>query len=197
MNTPTPTPRTDTEITFTGTYTCTHHNDAERTACPVCLVAALTAERDQLRADCENETKWAAHYLAESIAVKGERDQLRAENATLRAGQKACEACDEPTAFEVRQLRAELTAEREKSERYRLVTLRQDAELAEMHTSFAGNVHTENRVLQAELATERARLDWVFRNCKVTADDYTTGNRDVYAIHDREDLGAAMKEGAK
>ena len=68
-----------------------------------------------------------------------------------------------------------LTAEREKAERYRLVTLKQDA----------------------ELATERARLDWVFRNCKVTADDYTTGNRDVYAIHDREDLGAAMKEDAK
>jgi len=50
---------------------------------------------------------------------------------------------------------------------------------------------------EAELATERARLDWVFRNCKVTADDYTTGHRDVYAIHDREDLGAAMKEGAQ
>ncbi len=44
-----------------------------------------TTERDQLRADCENETKWAAHYLAESIAVKGERDQLRAELATERA----------------------------------------------------------------------------------------------------------------
>jgi len=50
--------------------------------------------------------------------------------------------------------------------------------------------------LRNELAAERARLDWVFRNCKVTADDFTTGNRDVYAIHDREDLGAAMKEDA-
>jgi hypothetical protein len=37
--------------TLTGTYTCTHHNDAERTACPVCLVTALTAERDELRAE--------------------------------------------------------------------------------------------------------------------------------------------------
>ena len=51
--------------------------------------------------------------------------------------------------------------------------------------------------LQRELRTERARLDWVFRNCKVTAEDYTTGNRDVYAIHDREGLDAAMKEDAK
>ena len=74
-----------------------------------------------------------------------------------------------------RALERELAAEREKSERYRLAMLK----------------------LDAELATERARLDWVFRNCKVTADDYTTGNRDVYAIHDREDLGAAMKEDAK
>jgi len=91
----TPTPRTDAEITFTGAYTCTHHNDQQRAACPVCIITALTAERDQ-----------------------------------LRAATKACEACDEPTAFEVRQLRAELTAEREKSERYRLATLKLDAELA-------------------------------------------------------------------
>jgi hypothetical protein len=276
----TPTPRTDAEITFTGTYTCTHHNDAERTACPVCLVTALTAERDQLRAalalgqeNCDavyDELRGDCDELrGDVVRLTSERDQLRAENATLRAAQKACEACDEPTAFEVRQLRAELGAEREKAERYRLVTLRQDAELAEMHTSFAGNVHLDNIRLraeverwqtvaatmseerehnaneasrlraeverltvacdkfsnfeieqgdwkaraeraeaaetvalanwngvleramkaEAELATERARLDWVFRNCKVTADDY--------AIHDREDLGAAMKEDAK
>ena len=45
------------------------------------------------------------------------------------------------------------------------------------------------RELERELAIERARLDWVFHNCKVFAADCT--------IHDREDLGAAMKEGAK
>jgi|694.fasta_scaffold11339_24 hypothetical protein len=132
--TPTPTPRTDDAQWGTGKVTTDFARALERE------LTALTAERDQLRADCENETKWAAHYLAESIAVKGERDHLRAE-----------------------------------VERYRLVTLK----------------------LDAELAAERARLDWVFRNCKVTADDYTTGNRDVYAIHDREDLGAAMKEDAQ
>jgi transposase-like protein len=43
----------DTEITFTAAYTCTHHNDRQRAACPVCLVAALTAERDELRAEVE------------------------------------------------------------------------------------------------------------------------------------------------
>ena len=30
--------------------TCTHHNNQQRAACPVCLVTALTAERDQLLA---------------------------------------------------------------------------------------------------------------------------------------------------
>jgi hypothetical protein len=250
----TPTPRTDTEITFTGAYTCTHHNDQMRAACPVCLVSALTAERDelrdeaasqrlhgglifqltaerdQLRADCENETKWAAHYLAESIAVKAERDQLRAEVErfkgwlsepqalhahclrTLNEGQIAhlfgermteivnraeraeaivgklqeLHGCSQEMVVHwcehaanrslgLDQARSELATEQEKSERYRLASLK----------------------LDAELAAERARLDWVFHNCKVTADDFTTGNRDVYAIHDREDLGAAMKEGEK
>ena len=33
--------------------TCTHHNNQQRAACPVCLVTALTAERDQLRAEVE------------------------------------------------------------------------------------------------------------------------------------------------
>jgi hypothetical protein len=193
MNTPTPTPRTDaatypadclgktlvtnrdcsraleTElVTLTGAYTCTHHNDQQRAACPVCLVTklrsevaelkalseldfemfhairmkltaacgdpfklvnealdALIAERDQLRADCENETKWAAHYLAESIAVKAERDQLL---AALALGQENCDDvydelrgdCDELRGDVVRltaraeRADADLAAERER-----------------------------------------------------------------------------------
>ena len=47
MSTPTP--------TLTGAYTCTHHNDRERTECPVCLVVALTTERDKLRAELAKE----------------------------------------------------------------------------------------------------------------------------------------------
>ena len=129
----TPTPRTDA-----ATYPAD------------CLGTTLVTNRDCSRA-----------LETELTALTAERDQLRAENATLRAAQKACEACDEPTAFEVRKLSAR-------------------AEKAD-----------------AELAAERAQLDWVFRNCKVTADDFTTGNRDVYAIHDRDDLGAAMKGDAK
>jgi hypothetical protein len=95
---------------------------------------------------------------------------FEADDDQYRAGNAATDMRDECAKIE-----RELVAEREKAERYRLASLK----------------------LDAELATERARLDWVFRNCKVTADDYTTGNRDVYAIHDREDLGAAIKEDAK
>jgi hypothetical protein len=92
-------------------------------------------ERDQLRADCENETKWAAHYLAESIAVKGERDHLQAQ---LRALTLIC-GTNDANKFETwidranaraERAEAELAAERERSERYRLVTLHRDAELA-------------------------------------------------------------------
>lgn len=54
----------------------------------------------------------------ELVALTAERDRLRADNSTLRAAQKACEACDEPTAFEVRQLRAR--AERAEAEVERL-----------------------------------------------------------------------------
>jgi len=76
-STPTPTPRTDAAVKLT--FAAGHNT--------VCPNFARTLER-------------------ELTALTAERDQLRAENATLRAAQKACEACDEPTAFEVRQLRA-------------------------------------------------------------------------------------------
>ena len=96
----TPTPRTDTEITFTGTYTCTHHNDAERTACPVCLVAALTAERDQLRAELAAETwhKERANWREEVGQLKLEIFNLSLElqqwKSTVR---KIEECCDKPS----------------------------------------------------------------------------------------------------
>ena len=141
MNTPTPTPRTDA-----ATYpadclgaTLVTNRDLARTL--ERELAALIAERDQLRADCENETKWAAHYLAQSIA-----DKARAERAEAEA------------------------------ERYRLVTLR----------------------LDAELASERARLDWLMAGgvCMIQH----TGGFHVSRLHapvSRAAIDAAMKEDAK
>ena len=100
-----------TPITLTGAYTCTHHNDKQRTECPVCLVATLRARADRAEAD-----------------------------------------------------------------------------LAALEQSFDDNCRGVVKIAD-DLATERARLDWVFHNCKVTSDDFT--------VHDREDLGVAMKEDAK
>ena len=67
------------------------------------------------------------------------------------------------------------------------------AELAEMHKSFAGNVHTENRVLQTELAAERARLDWLESDVGMDwqCDNFAGGF--VY----RAKVDTAMKEAGK
>ena len=74
-----------------------------------------------------------------------------------------------------------------------LAALRARAERAEDNLAALKQCHDDNCRgvvrIAAELATERARLDWVFHNCKVTSDDFT--------VHDREDLGVAMKEDAK
>ena len=157
MSTPTP--------TLTGAYTCTHHNDRERAACPVCLVTTLTAERDQLRAELAAEREKVTMLLSDAYALtKNWHDRAERAEADAAAYLKRAESFSK--------LADEAEAE---AERYRLVTLRQDA----------------------ELAAEREKLDWVFQNCKVEANDYTTGNLDVYYVHDREDLGAIVKEDAK
>jgi hypothetical protein len=82
----------DTEIAFTGTYTCTHH-----TACPVCLVTALTAERER-----------AERYRLATL-------KLDAELAAERARMKKIET-DHKCLYEVRE-RCELWKQRaEKAE---------------------------------------------------------------------------------
>jgi cell division protein FtsB len=70
----------DTEITFTGAYTCTNHNDRQRAECPVCLVAKLTAERDQLRAEVERLKHGTVAQFKDAFI-----DELKRENAELRA----------------------------------------------------------------------------------------------------------------
>ena len=74
-----------TPITLTGAYTCTHHNDKQRAACPVCLVTALTTERDQLRTELA-EWQASAHLKGEAIdSLLVECDRLRAEVKRLKA----------------------------------------------------------------------------------------------------------------
>ena len=67
-----------TPITLTGAYTCTHHNDQQRTECPVCLVAALAAERDQLRAELAAE-RARLDYLLQWDVTFHDRADIDAE----------------------------------------------------------------------------------------------------------------------
>ena len=85
---------TPTEIKLSWAYTCLHHNDKQRVECPVCLVTALTAERDQLRAELADQ---AARFHDEIVSRQG----------TVRANQ-------ELDLKELNQLRDQLAAEREK-----------------------------------------------------------------------------------
>ena len=161
----TPTPRTDA-----ATYpadclgkTLVTNRDLARTL--ETELATLTTERDQLR---------GALALGQQNCDDA-YDDLRDERDAACARAERAEA-DAAAYLKRAESFSKLADEAEaEAERYRLVTLRQDA----------------------ELAAEREKLDWVFQNCKVEANDYTTGNLDVYYVHDREDLGVAMKEGAK
>jgi phosphoribosylaminoimidazole carboxylase (NCAIR synthetase) len=153
MNTPTPTPRTEAhydlrrQVIFSDPDQGAQliaGSEALATASAVAALTALTAERDELRADCENETKWAAHYLAESIAVKAERDLLRAEVERLtpyvskailtKTGTMLCSP-QVGVAFNEMRARAEksdaeLTAEREKVRVLREAMAKADLALA-------------------------------------------------------------------
>ena len=184
MNTPTPTPRTDSAWAKTflddedqcrDGYAATEMRDECATL--ERELAALTAERDQLRADCENETKWAAHYLAQSIA-----DRARAERAEAIVGKlQELHGCSQEMVVHwcehaanrslgLDQARSELATEREKSERYRLATLK----------------------LDAKLAAERARLDAGQILIKMPSERVWVCGVDLRAAID-----AAMKEDAK
>ena len=95
----------------------------------------------------------------ELTALTAERDKLRAQNDQFSDNLSAVGAV-----YNAEKARAE-RAEAE-AERYRLVTLRQDA----------------------ELTTERARLDWLLLDVVSRFDD---------AYYNRAAIDAAMKEGEK
>ena len=168
--------------TLTGAYTCTHHNDQQRTACPICLVTALTAERDQLRAalalgqeNCDavyDELRGDCDELrGDVVRLTAERDQLQAQ---LRALTLVCGTNDANT-FETWIDRANARAERAES----------------------------------DLAAERSRLNWLdqqgahygwkvqlpadypnVKECVFVCRNTTSGHKTI-----REAIDAAMKEG--
>jgi len=145
-------PRTDAEITFSGAFTCTHHNDAERTACPVCLVATLTAERDHWQGIAQTMSAEREHNANVAQEMTAERDQLRT------CGELSCDECNARTAAltaERDELRDRLAAAQHRGataiaswdeERYR--ALREGKRVVEWRD--------RAERAEAELATERA-----------------------------------------
>ena len=75
-----------TPITLTGAYTCTHHNDKQRTECPVCLVTQLRAELSDQAARFHDEivSRQGTVRANQELDLK-ERDQLRTALAAERA----------------------------------------------------------------------------------------------------------------
>jgi hypothetical protein len=150
-----------------------------------------TPRTDQI--ETANKFPRSTEYYEMVVHARALEAELTAAKERLRS-----EAMDDYAS--IKNLQRELATEREKSERYRLVTLKLDGELAEMHKSFAGNVHMENRALQTELATERARLDFLSKR-DGAFDHIRWGDYRHYWGEGfgslREIVDAAMKEGAK
>ena len=180
----------DTEITFTGTYTCTNHNDRQRVECPVCLVASLTTERDQLRSEFEKLAITTAQAQDRNVSHRLERDKAEAER-TDAIYQRACEV--------ERDLRAQLHA-------LQLVCGTNDANKFETWVDRA-NARAERA--ETELAAERSRLNWLdqqgahygwkvqlpadypyVKECVFVCRNTTSGHKTI-----REAIDAAMKEG--
>ena len=193
MNTPTePTPRTDAAwaSSFEPCEYRAAHTARTMRECSQQLeteLASLTAERDQLRSDCENETKWAAHYLAQSIAEKARAE--RAE-ASLHAATEECTDVRLKWHAVMGTCAAKEDAIMELDEE--LARLRARAERAEDNLAALEQCHDDNCrsvvKIAADLATEQARLDWLLLDVVSRFDD---------AYYTRATIDAKMKEGGK
>ena len=184
----TPTPRTDAAwaSSFEPCEYRAAHTARTMRECSQQLeteLAALTAERDHWQKIAVSASHEREHNANVAQAMTAERDQLRTENATFRAAQKACEACDEPTAFEVRQLRAQLHA-------LQLVCGTTDAD---KFSTWVDRANARAERAEAELASERARLDWIESDAGV---DWQWSDV-AGGIVSRAAIDAAMQEGAK
>ena len=150
-----------TPITLTGAYTCTHHNDQQRAACPVCLIATLTTERDAARARAERAEAELATATEECTDV---RLKWHTVMGTCAAKEDAIMEADE-----------ELVCLRARAERA-------EGNLAALEQFFDDNCRGVVRI-DAELAMERARLDYLLQ-------------WDV-TFHDRADIDAELSYGQR
>jgi hypothetical protein len=130
MKTETPTPRTDA-----ATYPadCLGKTLVTNRDCPRDLeleVTALIAEREQLRAElAEIHKSFAGNVHTENRELRAEVERLRSDRDCEKRLRKDADELREDSIARAKRAEAALAIEREKAERYRLVTLRQDAEL--------------------------------------------------------------------
>jgi hypothetical protein len=159
----------------------------------------LAKERDQLRADCENETKWAAHYLADAqnARARAERAEAVSEGRLKALNEKAEEARSGWQRAE--RAEAEVAALKQSVESGQRV-LREDVERnaarAERAEEIAGRYGKRAISLEAELAAERARLDWLRDNVEEIYSKDQHGIVYLSGDNIRSAIDAAMKEGA-
>ena len=235
MSTPTPTPRT--AAAWAKTFEddddqCRAGNAATdmRDECAKIEteLAALTAERDQLRA--ENSTLRAAQKACEACdeptafevrqlracaerAEAAETVALAKWNGALERAMKAeadliaLAQCHDDNCRAVVKFAADLAAEREKAERYRMASLKLDAQLADwsvlnawggtpeiIHKFVKGQqarIHYCQNI-EADLVAEQARLDSGTILLTVAGEHVWHCGIDLRAAID-----AAIKEGAK
>ena len=200
MNTPTPTPRTDAAWASSFEpceYRAAHTARTMRDECErlETELAALTAERDHWQKIAVSASREREHNANVAQAMTAERNQLRAELALLREWQR--EVIQNANAHHAERKDAIARAESAEREAFDWKKIaRYEAARAER--------------AEAELAAERARLDWlqaqeVKRGLEITEghddplpflvldEDGTTHWGDTY----RAAIDAAMKEGAK
>jgi len=204
-----PTPRTDAawSASFEGKQLSAGQTARALRECSQQLereLATLTAERDELRSEVE---RLRSDRDCEK-RLRKDAEEFR-EDAIERAMKAEAELAEMHKSFagnvhtENRVLQAELATEREKAERYRLTTLKLDAELADQTTRFHDEIVRRQGTVRANhelnlkerdhlldlLAIERARLDWFH---EAASDRIWLVGQDIRAAID-----AAMKEAAK
>jgi len=206
MNTPTPTPRTDAELCR---YPLAKEGDFEvakfhgQEIVFACFartlereLTALTAERDQLRAKFEKLAITTAQAQDRNVSHRLEREKAEAER-TDAIYQRACEVEHELRAEVKRMTHAYeydhkcLYEVRDRCHLWKQRAEKAEADLAaakERLRSEAMDDYASIKYLQRELATERARLDWLLLDNLTRFDD---------SFSHRTAIDAAMKEGAK
>ena len=182
--------------------TCTHHNDMARAECSVCLVAALRAERDQLRAGVERLRSETAR-----IGKNGAEEYIRAERAEAELGKlrgfynEIVAECGHDLIVREYRQRGELLrdeANRRKEAEAELAGIRALADRRNERDHSQDTTHQLVAALdqaldiaQAELAIERARLDWLMAGGVVLSGYYLS--RLHYPVS-RAAIDAAMKD---